>query len=230
MNLFRAFTTLLLLMFLNSPSTARAQQNQPSGEILSRSETSTIINDAVRKQFGIDFTIVRVYKYVDRSGQYYCVLTEKLDSLIENDKGGNDSLHYKIRAINLKECSGKLKKVWEINDYAIRDQKYADVEQSIWFWTRYTEFTDFDGDGLIEPIIVYGSGTEDGEGGRIKFIIYYKGQKVAIRHQDSDLDEGRSTQVDKAYYNLPSKLKVRLTGKMEAMNKARQGIFEKTSF
>ncbi|HVV06052.1 MAG TPA: hypothetical protein VHC96_17595 [Puia sp.] len=230
MNPFRAFTTLLLLMLLNRPGPTRAQRNPPSSKILSIGETSAIINDAVRKQFGIDFTIVRVYKYVDRSGQYYCVLTEKLDSLTENDKGGYDSLHYKIRAINLKEDSGKFKKVWEINDYAIRDQKFVDVEQSIWFWTRYVEFTDFDDDGIIEPVIVYGSGTEDGEGGRIKFIIYYKGQKVAIRHQDSDLDEGRSTQVDKAYYNLPSKLKVSLTAKMDAMNKARQGIFEKTSF
>ena len=157
-------------------------------------------------------------------------MTEKLDSLVENDKGGYDSLHYVIRAINLKEDSGKLKKVWEINDHAIRDQKFADVEQSIWFWTRYIEFTDFDEDGLIEPIIVYGSGTEDEEGGRIKFIIYYKGQKVALRHQDSDLDEGRGTQVDKAYYTLPPKLKASLTAKMKAMNKARQGIFEKTSF
>ncbi|MBS1601326.1 MAG: hypothetical protein JST42_01570 [Bacteroidetes bacterium] len=230
MNPFRTFTLLFLLMFLNKPGNARAQRNQPSSEILSRAETSAIINDAVRKQFGIDFTIIRAYKYIDRSGQYCCVLTEKLDSLVENDKGGYDSLHYVIRAINLKEDSGKLKKVWEINDHAIRDQKFAGVEKSIWFWTRYIEFTDFDGDGLIEPIVVYGSGTEDNEGGRIKFIIYYKGQKVAIRHQDSDLDEGRATQVDKAYYTLPPKLKASLTAKMEAMNKARQGIFEKTSF
>jgi len=53
---------------------------------------------------------------------------------------------------------------------------------------------------------------------------------VAIRHQDSDLDEGRSTQIDKEFYNLPPKLKESIKAKMLAMNKAKQAIFEKTSF
>jgi hypothetical protein len=53
---------------------------------------------------------------------------------------------------------------------------------------------------------------------------------VAIRHQDSDLDEGRSTQVDKEFHALPPKLRESIKRKMEAINKAGQGIFEKTSF
>lgn len=61
----------------------------------------------------------------DRSGEYYCVLTEKPDSLARNNEGKYHTLHYTIRAINLKIDSGKLKKVWEINDYAIRDPKLA---------------------------------------------------------------------------------------------------------
>ncbi|HTI92848.1 MAG TPA: hypothetical protein VL727_19760 [Puia sp.] len=231
MKTFHVIPTLLFLMFIFRPCILQAQQNQPSSEILSQSQVSATINDAVRKQFDINFTIIRVYKYADRQGRYYCVLTEKFDSLAKDKEGKYDTLHYAIRAIDLREDSGKLRKVWEINDHAIRDPKIEGIEQSIWFWTKYIEFTDYDGDGLIEPIIVYGSNSEsDPAGGRIKFIIYYKGRKVAIRHQDSDLDEGRGTQIDKEFYTLPSKLKERVKIKMLAMNKAGQAIFEKTSF
>src|ERR1700722_14810840 len=157
MRSFRIIQTLFFLTFICRPCILLAQQKQPSCEILSQSQVLATINDAVRKQFGINFTIVRVYEYVDHSGQYYCVLTEKFDSLASEEEGKYDSLHLAIRAIDLKVDSGKLKKVWEINDHAIRDPKIEGVEQSIWFWTKYIEFTDFDGDGLIEPIIVYGS-------------------------------------------------------------------------
>ena len=218
-------------MFISRPCILLAQQKQPSCEILSQSQVSATINDAVKKQFAIDFPILRVYKYVDRSGQYYCVLTEKLDTVASEEEGKYDSLHLAIRAIDLREDSGKLKKVWEINDHANLNPKIEGVEQSLWFWTKYIEFTDFDGDGLIEPIIVYGSHSDsDLASGRIKFIIYHKGRKVAIRHQDSDLDEGRSTQIDKKFYTLPSKLKESIHAKMLAMNKAGQAIFEKASF
>ena len=231
MRAFRVVQTILFLMFISRPCILLAQQKQPSCEILSQSQVSATINDAVKKQFAIDFPILRVYKYVDRSGQYYCVLTEKLDTVASEEEGKYDSLHLAIRAIDLREDSEKLKKVWEINDHANLDQKIEGVEQSIRFWTKYIEFTDFDGDGLIEPIIVYGSHSDsDLASGRIKFIIYYKGRKVAIRHQDSDLDEGRSTQIDKGFYTLPPKLKESIHTKMQAMNKADQAIFEKTSF
>lgn len=206
-------------------------QTPSATRILSSSEVAALFPDAVRRAYHIDFPIRRVYHYVDRSGKYYCILTESLDSVIEDEKRNLDTLHFFIRAINLIQDSRKFKKVWEINDYAIRDPKIEGIEQSIWFWTRYVEFTDFDGDGLIDPIIVYGSRSDsDLASGRIKFIIYYKGQKIAIRHQDSDLDEGRGTQVDKAFHSLPPDLKNAITRKMLTINKADQGIFEKTKF
>src|SRR5579864_171692 len=142
MKIFHVIRTLIFLMFIFRSCILRAQQNQPSSEILSQSQVSATINDAVRKQFGINFTIIRVYKYVDRLGKCYCVLTEKFDSLTRNEEGKYDTLHFAIRAIGLREDSGKLKKVWEINDRAIRDPKIEGIEQSIWFWTKYIEFTD----------------------------------------------------------------------------------------
>jgi hypothetical protein len=231
MNNFRVIPALLFLLFMFGSCGLWAQQRLPTSEILSKSQVAATINDAVKKQFGINFPIRRVYRYVDRGGEYYCVLTEKLDSLTKDEDGKPDTLHFAIRAIDLREDSGKFRKVWEINDYVIRDPNIEGIEQSIWFWTKFIEFSDFDGDGLIEPIIVYGTDSDsDLASGRIKFIIYYQGRKIAIRHQDSDLDEGRGTQVDKEFHTLPPKLREGVEAKMVAINKAGLGIFEKTSF
>ena len=215
------------LFFLLLPLLLPAQQAKPTCEILTLDQVSVIVTPSLKKQFAINFPITRIYRYVDRSGSYYCILTEKFDSLGEDDDSKPDTLHFAIRAINLKEDSGKLTKVWEINDHAVRDSKIEGIEQSIWFWTKYLEFTDLDGDGLIEPIVVYGSRTDsDLMQGRIKFIIYYKGLKVAIRHVDSDLDGGRNTQIDRAYYMLPAKVKECIKNKMLAMNETGHGIFK----
>jgi len=216
----------LACLFFVVPFLLCAQSGQPSGTILTADQAAAVMTPAVLQEFAIHFPIRRVYAYSDRSGKHYCVLTEKLDSVESNKDGTPDTLHRAIRAIDLKEDSGRLKKIWEMNDFAMRDPKSGGVEQSIWFWTKFVELTDFDGDGLIDPVLVYGSRADDEAGGRIKFLIYYKGKKIAIRHQDSDLDEGRSTEFDKDFYGLPGKVKAAVKSKIIAINKGRLGIFE----
>ena len=79
---------------------------------------------------------------------------------------------------------------------------------------------------MADPIIVYGTTAVNGYGdGRIKIIIYYKGQKVAIRHQNGTLDFERETSVDKAFYALPVLLQTAVKQKMELMIKNKQAIF-----
>lgn len=215
------------LIALWSPFILRAQQNKPTSEIIPLSQVPSIFNDSVKKACKIDYPIFRVYKYTDQSGQYFCVLTESNDSFATTDEGKPDTAHHFIRAVDLKLGNGRLTKVWEINDFILKNS----AEFSIWFWGRYCEFQDFDNDGLIEPVIVYGTHSSDEiNGNRIKFIIYYKGQKIAIRHQESDLDEGRYTKVDEAFHSLPQKLKDVIRAKMQLMNKMGLAIFEKTSF
>ena len=213
------------LITLFASLSLQAQQKNAVSEVLSHHQVLSIINDSVKKAFNIDMPIFRVYKYTDTSGQYFCVLTESNDSfaIIE---GEPDTAHHTIRAIDLKLENGKFIKVWEINDFI----KRSFPEISIWFWTKFCEFQDFDNDGLIEPIIVYGThSTDEINGNRVKFIIYYKGQKIAIRHQDSDLDESRSTEVDKAFHSLPAKLKETIKAKMVLMNKLLLTIIEKST-
>ncbi len=147
--------------------------------------------DSVRKSLNIHFPIFRVYKYADKAGLYYCILTESRNQ-ITADK---DTFNYKIKAINVRKGVDSFSKVWEINDNIIKNDN---DESSIWFWTKYVEFKDYNDDGLVEPIIIYGtSGANGYSDGRIKFIIYYQGQKVAIRHQNGVLDPERETQVDR---------------------------------
>lgn len=106
-----------------------------------------------------------------------------------------------------------------------RTTRGEDGESTIWFWTSDISFKDYDGDGLIEPVIVYGTwGINGYDDGRVKIIIFYKGKKVAIRHQSSVLDGGRSTEYDAAYESLPKKLKEDLEVKMAAIAKRRNII------
>ena len=98
----------------------------------------------------------------------------------------------------------QIKTNWTITDFI------DETEKSISFWTRYLSLTDIDNDGYIDPIIVYGTKSlygEDFEEGRVKILVYYLGKKIAIRHQNSTIDDGRHTQIDKTFFYLPTKLK-----------------------
>jgi hypothetical protein len=216
---------LYLFFALLSPFFLRAQQNKLTSELLTATQVSAIINDSVKRAFKINFPIIRVYKYTDRSGQYYCVLTETMDSIGNSENGGYDTIHHSIRAINLKADGNGWTKAWELNDFVLKPKEQK-PELSIWFWTRFFGFQDLDNDGLIEPILVYGTRTDDIiDGPRIKIIIYYKGQKIAMRHKECDLDGGRSTEFDKAYENLPQKIRDNINAKMKFMEKEQLAAF-----
>lgn len=205
-------------LFLVICISANSQQSSIINEILSSRQISALLTDSVKTAMKINFPIYRVYQYIDKSGQHYCVLTESRDEI-----KGKDTLHYKIKALNCKLVDGKLSKAWELNDNII---KSAQEENSIWFWTKFTEFKDYDKDGLVEPVITYGTAAMNGtDDGRIKILIYYKGQKIAIRHQNGILDFERETQVDNAFYTLPETLQSAVKQKMELMVKNDVAIF-----
>jgi hypothetical protein len=205
----------------------RAQQNGTTSEIVSPSQVTTIFNDSVRKEFKITYPIFRVYKYADKSGEFLCALTESDDSTSTGiDFSGHqsiDTFSRAIKAVNLKVENNKLIKVWEINDHIIKNDN---GEKSIWFWTKYFNFSNYDDDGLVVPIIIYGTrASNDYDDCRIKFIIFYKGQKMAIRHQNGILDGERETQIDKAVFSLPRKLRDEIKAKMVFLEKLDKAIF-----
>ena len=200
-------------------TTVFAQKSLVKSEFLTLKKTAALFPDTVRKTLGIIFPISRAYKYADKSGQYYCVLTESRNKITED----RDTTNRNIKAINCKVDKGSLTKIWEINDNLIKNNN---DETSIWFWTKYLNFKDYDGDDLADPVIIYGTSAANGyDDGRIKILIYYKGKKIAIRHQNGILDSERETQGEKAFYDLPQTLQASIKQKMELMVKNDQAIF-----
>lgn len=197
-----------------------------TSSVLSEERIKTLFPETVCHNLDIRFPIVKVYYYTDKSGSYYCLLTESQDETFEDSHlGGTEVANRRIKAVNLKAGQGVFTKQWEINDFIIHN-KYAE-ENSIWFWTNYVSFTDVEGDGLIDPIIVYGT-REDFNyvgNGRMKIIMYHKGRKTAIRHQNGTLDGERETQIDSSFYELPLKMQVAVKSTMEAIRNNRHTIF-----
>lgn len=201
---------------------AKAQSDSTSSQILSKAETADFFTPAFKKKNLINFPIFRAFTYKDKSGTYYVALSESSDTVNK----AKDTVNYTIKAFNFKVDKGIALKKWEINDFKLPNVKGEEKESSIWFWTKYCEFKDIDGDGLIDPIVVYGTfGANGYDDGRLKILTYYKGQKVAIRHQNSVLDGGRKTQVDLTFYALPAQVQAHVKELMEKMVKNNHAIF-----
>lgn len=209
----------IVLITLVCSTNSFAQKRSVISEIISAKQVAELFPDTVCKALETNYPIFRVYRYSDKTGQYYLVLTESRN-VITADK---DTFNHKIKAINVKADNSSFNKIWEINDNIIKTEH---DEVSIWFATKYTEIKDYDGDGLADIVVIYNTSASNGlDDGRIKFIIYYKGQKVAIRHQNGVLDFERETHVDKAFYDLPQSLQTSIKQKMETMVRNNQAIF-----
>lgn len=211
--------TLLFIAFLGLQ--ANAQSDSTHSHTLTKTETDDFFTVAFKNKNLITFPIFRAYTYSDKSGTYYVALSESSDKI-----KAKDTINNSIKAFNFRVDKGTATKKWEINDFKLPEAKGASPESSIWFWTKYCEFNDLDGDGLIEPIIVYGTFGNNGyDDGRLKILTYYKGQKTAIRHQNGILDGERKTQVDLAFYSLPLKVQAHVKALMEKMTKNNHAIF-----
>lgn len=217
----RIFLLLLTTLFVIQLSGQTAKPYTTYSVNLTQEEYKKVITDEVKKTFGIDYPIFRVYQFTDKTGKYYTVLTEKTDSIGQK----KDTMHFKIKAFHFLQDKNGLVKKWELSDF-ILNQNGAQNEYNIWFWGKYCEFTDLDKDGIVEPIIVYGTFAADGfSDGRIKILTYYKGQKSVIRHQNSPVDYGRHTQVDESFYNLPNNIQEQVKKHMQRIMDNNHGIF-----
>ena len=169
---------------------------------LTEIEIKNLFPAEVLQQIGVEFPIFKVYSFEDKSGKQYLILTEKvIKGNIQDEKSSKKS----IKAFNVSFEEDKTVKIrWTITDYINEN------ESSIWFWTRYLRLKDLDNDGFVDPIVVYGTKSiygEHFEEGRVKIITYHLGKKIIIRHQNSEMDDARHTQVDKSFDALPLGIK-----------------------
>ncbi|MFH6997113.1 M949_RS01915 family surface polysaccharide biosynthesis protein [Flavobacterium sp. FlaQc-57] len=147
-----------------------------------------------------DFPIYKAFEYSDKSGVYELLLCENKKTIFKKD-----TLNTKIQAICVMNDHGGFLEKWRINDLL---EDYIPKETTIWFWTKYCSTKDLDGDGYIDPILVYGTRTEYDEIRRVKIITFYKNQKYVIRAVECDLDDCRSFKKDKNWNLLPKKTQI----------------------
>lgn len=149
-----------------------------------------------------DFPIYRAFEYKDKDGVTNLVLTENQKNISKKD-----TLNTKIQAICVMNDHGGFLEKWRINDLL---EDYNPKETTIWFWTKYCSTKDLDGDGYIDPVIVYGSKTEYDEIRRVKIITVYNNKKYVIRAVECDLDHCRSFKKDQNWNTLPQKIKTHI--------------------
>ncbi|MCC9019193.1 M949_RS01915 family surface polysaccharide biosynthesis protein [Flavobacterium lipolyticum] len=158
-----------------------------------------------------EFPIYKAVECSDKSGVYELLLCENQKTISKKD-----TLNTKIQAIyTLNDHGGFLEK-WRINDLL---EDSDPKETTISFWTKYCSTTDLDGDGLIDPVIVYGTRTEYNEIRRVKIITIYQNKKYAIRAVECDLDYCRSFKKDSTWNLLPLKTKTYLNSLVERLRK-----------
>lgn len=158
-----------------------------------------------------DFPIYKAFEFSDKGGVYELVLGENQKTVSKKD-----TLNTKIQAICVVNDHGGFLEKWRINDLL---ESTIPKETNIWFWTKYCSTKDIDGDGYIEPIIVYGTRNEDGYIRRVKIITVYKNKKYVIRAVECDLDDCRSFEKDQNWNTLPQKIKTYISQLTEKMRK-----------
>ncbi|MET3026830.1 M949_RS01915 family surface polysaccharide biosynthesis protein [Flavobacterium sp. UW10123] len=146
-----------------------------------------------------DFPIYKAFEFTDKGGVYELVLGENQKAISKKD-----TLNTKIQAVCVINDYGGFLEKWRINDLL---EDYEPKETNIWFWTKYCSTKDIDGDGYIDPVIVYGTKTEYNDIRRVKIITVYKNKKYAIRAAECDLDYCRSFKKDQNWNTLPQKIK-----------------------
>ena len=180
-----------ILLFLGIVIYTSMNYAQTSRE-LSKSEIEKLNFDFKK----MSMPLTNVFEFNDKSGIYNLFLFEDSKMISKNV-----SLNSKIFAVcYIEDHDGFLEK-WKINDF-IESPK----ENNIFFWSEYCQFKDIDGDGFIEPIIIYSTASNNDIFERIKIITIYKNKKYVIRAQECVLDDCRTFKKDTDFNKLPKSI------------------------
>ena len=204
----------LYLFLLFSFLSLQAQPDSSGATLLTDKQVQTLFSHETLKEIGVTFPIRKVYAFQDKLGKQYLIISE-------NNSNPDKATSIKAFNVLLKEKNPP-QVLWTITD------AIDDTEQAMWFYTRYISLTDLNNDGYIDPIVLYGTESQYGElyeENRLKFIIYYLGKKTAIRHQNSSLDDGRHTQIDRSYYKLPLALKKKIRSIVATLEERGHALF-----
>jgi hypothetical protein len=169
----------------------------------------------------ISLPIIKGFEFKDKGGVYNLFFCEN-----QNEISTKDTLSTRIEAFCYLKDHEKYIEKWRISDFLDKSPDISgSPEISIWFWTRYTSNTDIDKDGFVDPVVVYGTKTDNGYR-RIKIIVLYKGGKYVIRAEECDLDLCRTFKKDNGFSKLPKDIQRYIDSLLEKMRKE-QGLILK---
>ena len=166
-----------------------------------------LLTDSIKDKLEIYYPTALSLPFLQQKDKYQVLCTHNYDDV--NNTGEKDKYHSHIKAFNLKMTGDSISKIWSMEDYLV-DQidNPGHLETTIYWLDEYCSTNDIDGDGIIEPILCYATEGNNGkDDGRLKIIIWYKGEKFGVRHQNGVLDFQRFTKVDKKFYKLPILIK-----------------------
>lgn len=176
------------------------------------------------KKAGLELPAFKRYCYTDKSGSYVLLLGEKQDEPYAGEllSSAIQASLYKVGGDNT------LTREWSIRDFANKD------EAGVNFRSKLIELADIDGDGLVDPILVYrffnpvDSDHIDNDDyvGRIKIVAFHLGRKATIHAITGHLDGDRKTTANDNYFALPKPVQRHLVKKMKAMYDAGQFGFD----
>lgn len=179
--------------------------------------------DALKKA-GFELPVFKRYCYTDKAGSHALLLGEKQDLPFPDEQ-----LSSAIRASLYRvEGDRTLTQEWSIRDFAGKD------EAGVNFRSRLVELADIDGDGLVDPVLVYRFYDPDGAAridnddyvGRIKIVTFHKGSKATIHAVTGHYDGERKTTANSNYFALPKAVQQHLVKKMSGMYDAGQFGFD----
>ena len=205
----------VLFIFLTLLSFPLLAQQPGAVRIWSRAEIREAFGDSLRYE---GLPVYRVYEFQDKGGVYSVLFCENNDHM--EDK---DTINTKIRAVCLLNDHGGYLQKWVINEVLVQEPV---IEKHLFFWNRYSSFTDLDGDGYADPVIAYSSVNENDEYQRLKLIIVYKGKKYAVRAVECILDDCRQLRFDPAYKILPAAIRKHIDQLLQRIRTEKEMILQ----
>lgn len=179
--------------------------------------------EAVKKT-GFELPVFKRYCYTDKSGSHALLLGEKQDLPFPEEQLSSvvRASLYRVGADNT------LTQEWSIRDFAGKN------EAGVNFRSKLIELADIDGDGRVDPVLVYRFYNPDGAEhiddddyvGRIKIVTFHKGSKATVHAITGHLDGERKTTANSNYFALPKAVRQHLVQKMSAMSSAGQFGFD----
>lgn len=184
-----------------------------------------VLNDSIKQKLEIYYPTAFVLPYAQGKEKYQVMFTHNYDDA--HNSGEKNKHHSHLVAFNLKMTGDSITKLWRMEDY-ISDlvDNPGNLETEIYWLQQYCSTTDIDKDGVVEPVVCYASEGNNGiDDGRLKIIMWYKGEKIGVRHQNGVLDFQRNTKVDKKFYKLPSAIREHVYALMSDIEKNNKAIF-----